>query len=148
MTLGRRNQEIVDGTRATKKVAGGVRGEGEDEQDYNDHDRVDIISQEGGLDTTEHGVEHDTNGQEETGCSCGDSGERCDWIDFVSRVITFVCNSSIHTNGCTSSEKHRGDEDVGHEAEKDVDAVSDGTISSTNGFEAGHRLLAKHVQSE
>jgi hypothetical protein len=55
----------------------------------------------------------------------------------ISGVIV-VCSLGMPTDGRASSEKHSSDEDVGQEAENDVDAVSRGTISSTNGFEAVH----------
>jgi len=113
-----RNKRIVDLTRTTEDLVGGVCGEGEEEDDHQDHDRVDIVCQERGFDAAEHGVQHDTNGKQETSCCGRNAGERCDYRS-------------------ASCEQHGCDEDVGHQTEDDVYAVRCGSIACSNGFEEG-----------
>jgi hypothetical protein len=74
---------------------------------------VDVVSQEGSLDSTKHGVDDDTNRKEETSSSGRHASQGMD-----------------HSG--TTSEQHGSDQDVGHETENNVDNVSDGSISSPN----------------
>ena len=118
MTLSRRDQEIVHGAGAAEEIAGGIRGEGEHEQDHQDHDGVHVIGQEGGLDTAEHGVEHDTDGQQETGGGGRHAGQ------------------GGHDGGA-AGQQHGRHEDVGHQAEDDVDAVCRAAVARADRLEEG-----------
>ncbi len=71
---------------------------------------MDIIRQKGSLDTTEHGVENDTNGQQET--------SRC------RRHASEITHDSR-----ASGKQHSGHEDISDKAERDVDSMSGYSIS-------------------
>ena len=75
-----------------------------------------VVGQEGSLDTTEHGVDDNTQRKEETGC--------CGW------------NASQGGNDSRSTgEQHGRDQSVGEEAECDVDEMRGWSIASADSFQ-------------
>lgn len=74
------------------------------------------VCQEGGFYTAKHGVQHHAHGQQETSRDGVHAGQ-------------------IFDHGTTTCEQHGRDEDVGHDAKEDVDAVGDTAISCADGFE-------------
>jgi hypothetical protein len=62
MSSGGLNKQVKDSFWRAKGLACSVGGEGKDHDDDEQHDGVHVICEESGLDTTEHGVDDDTNG--------------------------------------------------------------------------------------
>lgn len=63
MSLSSFDKEIVNHGRRSKHVTRSVCGKSEDKDNDEDHHCMHIVGQECGLDTTEHGVQNDTNRQ-------------------------------------------------------------------------------------
>jgi len=75
MSLSGLNQQIEDLSWTAQDVARRVGCEGKCEKNDENDDSVGIVSQESSLDTTKHGVEHDTNREEETSSGSWNTGE-------------------------------------------------------------------------
>ena len=121
MCLGSGHERVVNLGRATKDTAGGIGSEGEDEYDDEEHDGVGVVGQEGSLDTTEHGVKDDTDGEKEASCRSGNASQTSD-----------------HSG--PARKQHGSDQDVGHETEDNVNAVCGGAISCADSLEEGVRV--------
>lgn len=109
-------QRIVHSSRRSKNVVGSVRGKGEKEDDDQNDNGVDPISDEGRFDATEHGVQDDTNGKEETSC---DRVHACQVLD----------------DGTATCEKHGCNQNVGHETEGDEDSMRNSSVAGADGLE-------------
>ncbi len=77
MSLSCSHEFVVDSTWTAEFAARGVGCEGEQEQNDEDHHRVDVVCEECGFDTAEHSVEYDSNWEKEASCSCWHSAKRC-----------------------------------------------------------------------
>jgi hypothetical protein len=63
MLSGSLDKQVKDGLWRAEHFAGGIGRKGKDHDYDEQHDGVHVIREECGLDTTEHGVDDDTNGQ-------------------------------------------------------------------------------------
>ena len=61
------DKQIKNSLGRAQDFASGIRREGEDEDDDEQHHGMYVIREEGCLDTTEHGVDYYTNWEQETG---------------------------------------------------------------------------------
>ena len=114
MPLGGLNEEVVDlagaADNAVCVTTSGIGGERKDQNDDQNDDGVGIVGKEGSLDTTEHGIEDDTNWEQETSRSGGNTGQRSD-------------------DSRATSQQHGSDQDVCHQSKDDenemgVDAIT------------------------
>lgn len=107
---------LIDSLGGAKSITTCISRERESEEDDQQDDSVNVVGKESGLDTSEHGVDDDTEGKEETSrCSRNTSQGRDD--------------------GRASSEQHGGDENVGEETESDVHEVSGRSVAGADGFQ-------------
>jgi hypothetical protein len=118
-----RAEALVDYLCRSKRVAAGISRERKCQENDEQNDGVDVVSQKGGLDSSEHGVDDNTKRQEETGCCGRHTSQRGD-------------------DGRSSSEQHGGDENVGKETERDVHEMGGSSISSLDSFQECLSLLA------
>lgn len=77
---------------------------------------MDVISKESGLDTSEHGVDDDTDWEQETSGNGVHSSQGAD-------------------DGGTTSQQHSSDEDVGHDSKDGEDDMGGGSKSGLDDFE-------------
>lgn len=92
--------------------------ESEDEDNDEDHNRVDIIREERRLDTAEHGVQNDSYRKQKARCWSRHSGEGSN-------------------DSRSAGEKHSSDQNVRHQAEHSENQMSVNTISCPDNFEEG-----------
>jgi hypothetical protein len=59
------DEQIEDLLWRAKRLARRICGEGKDHDNDQQHDGMNVIRQESGFDTTEHGVDNNTNGEQE-----------------------------------------------------------------------------------
>ncbi|CRK11421.1 hypothetical protein BN1708_010152 [Verticillium longisporum] len=116
--LGDLLQNVPHGTGRTQDAVGRVHDKGEDEDDDQDDERVDVVGDEGGLDTAEKRVHNDAEGEDEDGGS--------------SRGPRQVLN-----DGSTARQQHGRDENVGEATEDDEDKVGNRSIAGSDDFEKG-----------
>jgi hypothetical protein len=89
--------------------------------------RVDIVSKEGSLDSTKHGVQDNTDWQEET--SCG----------------SWHASQGVN-DGRSASEQHSSDKDVGHQTEANIYTVGNGAITCSDNLEESVSIWSSTLQ--
>jgi len=116
MSFGRLDKSIVHLGWATEDAVCCIGRESKDEDNDNDHDGVDVVGQERGLDTPKHGIKNDSDGQQEAS-GCGRDA------------------SKTGHDSATTCEEHCCDQNVGHDTEGDVDTMGSATVACSYDFE-------------
>lgn len=88
---------------------------------------MDIVGKESCLNTTEHGVNDNTNWEQEAGGNSVHSSERAD-------------------NSSTTGQQHGRYQDVRHDAEYGEDQMGDGSEASPNDFKEGMGVWSSSLQ--
>ena len=109
------NEQVKNGLGRSKNVARGIGGEGEDQDDDQKHHSVNVIREEGCLDTTEHGVDDNTNWKQETSCN----SVLVILLDLFRnwRRLGAHHASERADDSSTAGQQHSCHENIGHDAE-------------------------------
>lgn len=127
MKLSGCNQSIIDLPRRSELGTGGEGRESKDEDNHNNHNCMQIVGDEGRLNTAKNGVENNANGKQEAGCHGMHPGHGV----YDSRA---------------SSEQHGRDQDVCHQAKDNKDTMDYGPVARADDFQEGVGVWSPSLQ--